>query len=299
MDGGYYLQVEVRGETARLRGRQIGRPAEHLYPASFRRFAVAIDPRYFQGVWDLPASPTLRNGDFEQGLEGWSAVFRYQADKDPGYSAAVTSEGASGTKSVCLFVGERGQGWALGEFTEIYQVFRAPGPAPVLKFNYRSGPGTNGGGYVWLAGFKGQEVRSVMVFHWGPQMRAKHTLPRVIDYVVTAGEHGGTRLRSLSQQNQALFWKLPVPGDRWVPVTINLAQALNAAAGKPGQYESLGHDRLIIGLGAWCSDQQGSRSTASFDDVGLISDSESRVMQVNGQPFDAIQQGFSLIVSEE
>ena len=300
LDGGYYLKVEVQGKSVRLLGHQIGRPAEHLYPAAFRKFDLAFDPRYFKAVWDLPAETKLRNGGFEDGLAGWNSVFRYMKDKEPGYRISAASDGAaSGKRAACLFVSEEGQGWALGEFTEIYQVLRAPGQAPTLKFDYRGDQGPNGGGYVWLGGLKGQEVQSVMVFHWGPQMRAKHTLPHVIDYVVTAGGHGGARVQSLRQQKQALFWKLPVPGEKWLPVEISLAQAMNTAAGKPGLYESLGIDRFIIGLGAWCSDEPGSRSTAWFDDVDLRVDGKANTMQVNGEPFDPTQQGFNLIVAGE
>jgi hypothetical protein len=42
LDGGYYLKVEVQGKSVRLFGHQIGRPAEHLYPASARKFDFAL-----------------------------------------------------------------------------------------------------------------------------------------------------------------------------------------------------------------------------------------------------------------
>ena len=299
LDGGYYLKVEVQGKSVRLLGHQIGRTAEHRYPASASNFDFAVAPRYFKAVWDLPAETKLRNGGFEDGLAGWNSVFRYMKDNEPGYRVTAAGDGAaSGKRAACLFVSEQGPGWALGEFTEIYQVLRAPGQAPTLKFDYRGDQGPNGGGYVWLGGFKGQDVQSVMVFHWGPQMRAKHTLPHVIDYVITAGEHGGARLHSLSQQKRALFWKLTVPGEKWLPVEINLAQAMNTAAGKPGLYESLGIDRFIIGLGAWCSDEPGSRSSAWFDDVDLCADGKANTMQVDGKPFDPTQEGFNRVVAE-
>jgi hypothetical protein len=300
LDGGYYLKVEVKGKDVRLLGHQIGKHAEHPYPTAFRKFDLGVDPRYFKAVWDLPAESKLRNGGFEEGLAGWAPVFRYMKDKEPGYGVSVGSDGAvSGKKSARLFVSEEGQGWALGEFTETYQVLRAPGQAPTLKFNYRGDRGPHGGGYVWLGGITGKNVQSVMVFHWGPQMRSKHTLPRVIDYVVTAGQHDGARAQSLKQQKQALFWKLPVPNEKWISAEVALARAMNAAAGRPGLYESLGIDRFIIGLGAWCSAEPGSRSTAWFDEVNLIPDSNAEVMEVDGRPADPKHEGFNLIVSEE
>jgi 3',5'-cyclic AMP phosphodiesterase CpdA len=300
LDGGYYLKVEVEGKNVRLLGHQIGRPAEHAYPASFHAFDPGLDPRYMKPVWELPAGPKIRNGGFEEGLAGWSSVIRYIKDKEPGYSVGVSGEGAASGKSACrLFVSEEGQGWALGEFTEIYQVAQAPGSAPTLKFQYRSGQAAHGGGYVWLAGFKGEQAQSLIMFHWGPQMRGKHTLPNVINYVLGAGERDAAHLQTLGLQKRALFWKLPVSEEKWLPVRINLAQAMNTAAGKAGLHESLGINRIILGLGAWCSDEPGSRSTAWFDDVDLVPGSNAADMEVNGKPFDPTQQGFNLIVSED
>ena len=300
LGGGYYLQVEVQRERVRLLGRQIGRSAEHLYPASFRAFDFGIDPRCFRPIWELPAEATLRNGGFEEGLAGWNCVFRYLKDKEPGYAITAAGESAaSGKRAACLFVCEKGQGWALGEFTEVYQVLRSPARAPTLKFSYHGGQCSNGGGYVWLGGFKGVQAECVMLFHWGPQMRAKHTLPQVINYVVTAGERNGEGRQSSRQPKQTLFWKLPEPGKEWVPAEIKLGEAMNTAVGKSGLYESLGIDRFIIGLGAWCSDEAGSLSKAWFDDLKVLADEGTAVMQVGGKPFDPTHEGFNLIVSDE
>ena len=73
---------------------------------------------------------------------------------------------------------------------------------------------------------------------------------------------------------------------------------MNTAADKPGLYESLGIDRFIIGLGAWCSDEAGSRSSAWFDDVDVRTDGKANTMQVDGKPFDPTEEGFNRIVAE-
>ena len=63
LDGGYYLKVEVQGKSVRLLGHQIGRTAEHRYPASASKFDFAVAPRYFKAVWDLPAETKLRSSN--------------------------------------------------------------------------------------------------------------------------------------------------------------------------------------------------------------------------------------------
>ncbi len=125
-------------------------------------------------------------------------------------------------------------------------------------------------------------------------MRLKHTLLNVIRYVVSAGQDEGARWGLLRNAKQALFWPLPPPGRRWVDAEINLAEAMNTAAGKTGWGESLGVDRYIIGLGAWCSDESGSGSIVDFDAVDLTPDG-SKAMQIDGKPFDATKQGLELI----
>ncbi len=297
-DGGYWMAVHVRGEDVRLVGRQIGTSAEHVYPTAFRKYEPGIDPRCLTAVWDMPAASQLENGGFENGMRSWNAPYRYITDKEPGYGWVATDEkAASGKLAARLHVREKGQGWALGEFTEIYQVVRVTGSSPpVLTARYYPGPAVTGGGYIWAAGFKGRNARCLMMLQWGPKMREKHTLLRVADYVLTAGERGAPGIAELSRLHRAWFWKLPAPGAGWHELRIHLAEAMGRAAGDSGVYASLGLDRVIVGAGVWCSDDPGSSSVAWFDDIGLDCTPASADVTLDGKDLDVKQAGLELFV---
>jgi hypothetical protein len=301
LDGGWYTRVEIRGAAERLFGRQVGRTAERVYPAAFHPFDPAVDPRALTAVWNLPAQAALKNGGFEEGLAAWHSPYRYLADNEPGYSANAAKERrASGQSAARLFVREKGRDWALGEFTELYQVVAAPaGKSPVLRFKYFPDAATHGGGYVWLAGFNGSEVQCVALFHWGPKMQQRHTLTRVISYVISGGDYEGSRLQDLTRQRRTAFWKLPADASQWHEANIALADALNEATATEGFFESLGADRFIVGLGAWCSDEPGSQSTVWLDEISLKADGAATASQVNGQPFDAKREGLALFIEPE
>lgn len=194
----------------------------------------------------------------------------------------------------------RAIGAALGEFTELYQVVQSPvGQAAVVRFSYLPEDGEHGGGYVWLAGFKGSNVQCVTLFHWGPKMSSKHSLTRVISYVVSGGDNAGAQLQDLARRGRTAFWKLPPDAGRWHTVRINLAEAWSAGAGSSRAFASLGTDRLILAPGAWCSDEPGSRSTAWFDDVGLDFGESAMVSRVDGTLFDPRRQGLQLLVESD
>ncbi len=300
-EGGCYTRVVVDGKMVRLFGRQNRKTAEREFPPSFRAFDKAMDPRSLTEVWELPANPRLRNGGFEDGLDGWHSPYRYIADMSPGYELGSREDRrVSGTSAARVFVREKGQGWALGEFTELYQVVQSPvGKTPVIRFSYFPDDAEHGGGYVWLAGFKGSNVQCVMLFHWGPKMLPKHTLTRVISYVVSGGDNEGARLQILTRERQTTFWKLPAEAGRWHKVKINLAEAWNAGSGSSTGFASLGVDRFILGLGAWCADEPGSHSTGWFDDVGLDFSGSVEVSHIDGTLFDAQQQGLQLLVESD
>jgi hypothetical protein len=300
MEGGYYLVVDVHGADVRLLGRQIRGKGEHLYPASFREFSKTIDPRNMTAAWELPAAKTLENGGFEQGLKSWNAPYRYMADTDPGYGwKAVEDKKASGERSARIFVREKGQGWAIGEFSEIYQFTQLPpNAAPALDLKYNPGAATSGGGYFWIGGFHGKEARTAMLFQWGPKMSSKHTLFRSMTYVMNAGKAPSEGIELIGRRNKSVFWTLPSEANQWHNVSIDLSKAMDEATGQAGAFRALGVDRIIIGLGSWCAAGAGSKSEAWFDDISLRVDGKGS-MTIDGKPFDARRNGTDLVIESE
>lgn len=130
-------------------------------------------------------------------------------------------------------------------------------------------------------------------------MEAKHTLPRVINYVITAGEERRHGIAQLEKRRGAGFWKLPDSPNAWHEIRINLAEAIDRASQAPGTLTSLAVDRWLLAIGVWCADSPGSRSGARFDDVDLRPGTDAPGSSVDGHPFDAGKSGFGLIVKPE
>lgn len=288
MEGGNYLVVDVRGKEAKLTGRQVGNKAEHVYPETFREFTPEADPRAMTALGELPAQEKLVNGSFADGLKGWLAPYRYAAENVAGYSARSVAKGEGNWAELTVMA--KGQNWAYGEFTELYQVAQAPkGGAPVLSLNYQPVEAEKtAGGYVWAAGMKGREVATVMLLKWGPPLEQRHTLPKVISYLATAGELRGKGLAQLAAEKRALFWNIPEAGGKAHALKLNLAEAYDQANGA-GAFKALGVDKVLVGFGTWCMETEGSRSWALFGGVelkGAAAGEEKERSAIDGQPLE-------------
>lgn len=286
LEGGYYMVVDVNGTEAKLTGRQIGYKAEHTYPARFPEFKPEAEPRAMAPLGDLPANERLANGDFASGLQGWWSPLRYAAENGPGYSArAVAADGGNWAE---LMVKAKGQNWAYGEFTELYQVVQAPREgAPTLSLNYKPlDAQKTAGGYVWAAALKGREVAAVMLLKWGPPLEQRHTLPKVISYLVTEGELRKKGLAQLAAEKRALFWNIPESGGKAHALKLNLAEAYDQANGA-GAFKALGVEKMLVGIGTWCMETEGSQSKALFGGVelkGVGAANEEERSTIDGQP---------------
>ncbi|MCF6300704.1 MAG: metallophosphoesterase, partial [Proteobacteria bacterium] len=80
---GFYLEVHVNNDDVRLVGRKINNKFQVEYPKEFKPFSQSEDPRAFKPEGQLKVSDQLINGDFDDGLTGWSSSLRYQTDKKP------------------------------------------------------------------------------------------------------------------------------------------------------------------------------------------------------------------------
>lgn len=292
-EGGYYLVVEIKGKEARLIGRQNGVKEGYVYPPAntFPEVDKQADPRYFTALGDLPANPTLRNGGFEEGLAGWIKVHRYLTDTDPGYTWQVSrDQKAAGQQAARLGVKIKSSGWGVGECTELYQVAQAPkGGAPLLKARYFHEANQRGGGYLWLAGLKGREVRTVMVFPFGEAMENSSSVNRVINYLVTAGEsdeEGTLAKDSIMRTNRSITYRLPHQAGQWHELQLNLADVLGQAMGRKVLAQPLGCDKYVVGLGAWADKSLESLSTVCFDEISLTPVAADQASTIDGQPLN-------------
>jgi hypothetical protein len=122
------------------------------------------------------------------------------------------------------------------------------------------------GGYVWLAGMKGREVAAVMLLKWGPPLEQRHPLPKVISYLITGGEQRGRGLAQLAGEKRALAWDLPAETGKWHELGFNMGEAFDTVNGA-GAFQALGVEKVLVGIGAWCMETEGSKSAVMFGGI--------------------------------
>ncbi len=274
LGGGYYLVIDIDGDRATIKGRVVDVDAEHVFKDDAYVKYTGQDPLFHKTITDYPANDSLLNGDFENGLENWTEVWRYKSDFDPGFVVeSVAGGGLNGSKGARVLVKEKGQTWSRDTIHELYQWSRVdPEKFPVLGMHYRLPElPTEGGGYIRFNLFsEGQHVMLILL-NWRTTdtedslRMATHSV-----WMATGEKYGGGntgKLKRMGRSKQALFVKLPVQPDEWQEVLMDLPKLYNQAAGEPGRFESLKIDHVLTGLGVWCKSFKGSVSQAVFDDI--------------------------------
>ncbi|WP_416669798.1 metallophosphoesterase family protein [Egbenema bharatensis] len=268
--GGYFMMVEVNDETATLTGRRAEQPNIFFYPDRFPTFQPQLEPRWLEPVPTF--SPRLfSNGSFETGLQGWYKVWRYQADRQPGFiTRSNPSRSTAGKRSLELAVREKGQNWSQDELTEVYQMVGVPANTfPVLQLNYQVDQLSEmGGGYIRLHAYQGTAHQFTMIFyvgHDGKNIPALH-IGRIFHLTAT-GEVGG--LNRLVTQKQVMFWKLNQQDKKWHDLKVDIRKLYQDASQVLGLPKPFQVDKLFLGLGAWNGSIPDSKTRLFFDRVRL------------------------------
>lgn len=288
-DGRFYLDVELRGDQARLIGREIGSDLSHVFPDQFQAFEHAIAPRAFKSVADFEPEKTLENGSFESGLDGWYQTYRYKLDGRPAYRTAVQQgRKIDGSKALRMEVVPKGRVWANEESMEIYQVVGTdPNISPSIKASIqvpKPGRSHYGGGYFRIVGFSESERVVSFLFHWGAREERVHYMPLIFNYAET-GESGSLhQFAEAARACRALSWRIPDFGP-WQKLSLNLAQLMTLCPGQSANYEDLAVDKIMIAAGVWTGSEPGGRGLAFFDDISVDTTSnEVAVSKRNGFP---------------
>ena len=283
--GGYYLVVDVDGESVRLTGRLAGKAQGYAYPEELQAFRTDIEPRWLTKITDFSPTPTLANGSFQNGLQGWQACYRYKSDSNPGFlwEPAVRADRSAAriltrTKDPVF--------WANDELTELYQTVSSPaGEKPGLRASYWIDGGVrDGGGYVRLNAIKNDALLFTMMFRWGRNYeRYADILVRCFANEVYGEPKGWLWLQELGRKKQGLFWELPETPDCWHRLDVNLARLYDQALGVPGAFSALGVTKWHLGLGTWVTNREGAVSAACFTDLALHGDAADGSI-VDGEP---------------
>lgn len=292
--GGYYSVVDIDGEKVSVRSRLCAVEGEFVYPETFRQFTEDQDFRLLTRAIDLPAAPTLQNGDFEDGLAGWFMPQRYVCDGDKtGYIAEWRMRyKRQGAHSGYLYVIPMGKNWLRDEYHEFYQIVEIPAhSAPLFKGSYRiEQPAPSGGGYFRLIGIGGPaqkgDFKFLMQFDWGSveaQQDADY-YPRAMGYHITGEVSSWLYLQQIGKEKKGMYFPLPSEPDRWHDLKVNIATLYDQAIGKRGAFQQLGVNRLMIAAGVWSNKDVQVGSGAFFDAIALETAGEDVSCHVNDMP---------------
>ncbi len=286
--GGYYLLVDIDGESAQVRGRLVGTPQEYRYAQQFKPYKDE-EPLWLKHVTDYPPNPTLVNPSFDRGLEGWKQPYRYMSDINPGYVAIPVAQPtypSAGGQSAFLSCHEKGQNWCRDELMEIYQLVQVPNRNWRFTAHYLPQLMRLGGGYLRLSAYSGKQLQLIALLDWSDGRKAdSFSFVRNAFYVSLNQSLSYDALIQWGEQKKALFWELPAAPDRWHQVQVNLDAWYDRVLAQPGAFAALNIDQVLVSLGVWCLCEEGSQSAALFDllslEPGTASTAEALV--INGE----------------
>ncbi|MGC9052892.1 MAG: metallophosphoesterase family protein [Candidatus Hydrogenedens sp.] len=272
-DRGYFVEAVLNGSDMKLVGRQLEVDAKHEYPSHFPIFTKDMDPRSFLHWSEMPSYKEIKNGDFERGLTDWLFPIRYTSEQEPGFIHEIRKCGLlPGEQSLHLFTRFKGHAWQYDESIDAYQVLQIPdsSASPVVKIRYyipNSEKSFLGGGFIRVALFKDRNFCWMWVGHWGArEERVKH-IPKIWAY------HDGIPakpqyLEKYREEGKFITMMLPDYGYRSHHITLNIPELVHSLS--PGMtFQSLSPNTMLIMLGVWCGNEEGSFSGAWFDGINV------------------------------
>jgi len=235
--------VHIRGNEATIQFKTV---TEELFtfPSRLPAFEEGSCPLWLKHKWELPAENEMTNGDFTDGLEGWSRRYVYMEDEDPSNLCEVRpAPGMSGRSCLYLYCRRRGY-MAPGQDRLPQDINRICQPIlvekstrPFLQFSYRiegafTDPEGYSGGYAWVEGFSGPvKVLNIM-----------YSAGRV--WVNIGGQY------SHSRNVPYIHMGLLNEPDSWHRATLDITGDYENG-NQDKRYSELEIDRLVVNLGVW------------------------------------------------
>lgn len=271
-DSRYYLDVEVSGTEVALAGAKSNSRTTVPFP-ELEPYDKASGARFFDRIGDLPAHDQLRNGGFEDGLEGWNLAYRYRSEVIDNYVARTQQRRRlTGRLALELTVDPLGTNWARDESLEAYQVVDVSAMAePTLAARYlvaRNGRSHFGGGYLRFHAYADGEPVFAVVTHWGARESKVMHLPRIFTYHDDGQSASLAEYHGRAARGEAVFYELADPQGAWQPVTINLAQIYNMYHPNKS-YADLKVDKVLVAFGVWTGPDARASAGGYLDDVSL------------------------------
>jgi hypothetical protein len=286
--GGYYLVVEVENESVSLLGKLVGHSQGYAYPKTFQEFSESTEPKHFHTVGQLPAASTFRNGDFNEGLAGWSLPWRYMRDQKPVYSAEIRADdGLPGGKALALTTREAGVPfWSRDEYYEAAQICAIEPGKPVrvsAAYKLNQLP-TVGGGYLRLELLQDEALAFLMLFNWGNFEDRSDYYPRCVGYAVTGRQTSWSYFQQLARNQSGFYWRLPMEVGRWHNLAVDVAELYNGAMADPEAFVKAKANKLRVAVGTWNDRQLDAVSEALFSKLAVNQPSLSTPSVLDGKP---------------
>ena len=235
--------VHIRGNEADIQFKTV---TEELFtfPAQLPAFEEGSFPLWLKYKWELPACNEITNGDFRNGLEGWSGRYVYTEDENPSNLRKVRPAPDMPGRS-CLYLYCRRRGYmAPGQDRLPQDINRICQPVlvrksarPFLWFSYRidgasTDPEGYAGGYAWVEGFSGAV--------------------KVLNIMYSAGKIWVNIGGKYSHHREVPYIQMGLPGepDTWHRAALDIAGDYENG-NRDRSYTDLGVDRLVVNLGVW------------------------------------------------
>jgi hypothetical protein len=266
--GGYYLLLDFDDDQVTIQGRLVGVNEGFTFPSRFQEY-IDQEPLWLADLSALPIEPTLANGSFNGGMQGWHRPFRYTADQSPGFLTRPEQIDGATEQAVYLACREKGQHWARDEETEIYQRTHPPTDHRTsLGFRFRAGEMSGGGAYFRVCLFRQRELVLTLLVDWLQGRKDRNTRLGINSLYTATGKRGiPDAFIRLGETKQALFWTLTPSIGRWHRVSMDLPTLINTALGRPEAWKELAVDELLLAAGVWCLEDPGSHAEVWFDDL--------------------------------
>jgi 3',5'-cyclic AMP phosphodiesterase CpdA len=266
--------VDVNGKKADVRFRTVTQE-EFQYPDSLPAFEEEKYALWLHHKWQLPAAGQLINGNFEQGLRGWTRRFVYTEDENPSNICEIRPVyDRPGFHALYLYNRKRGydipgQDRLPQTINRIAQAVKwKPGEQPLLKLKYQvdgknSDPDGWCGAYVQVEAFD-RSFRKLSLVYW------------------TGMAYTGLGSKEEKEMADNIHLKLPGEPEEWHQAELNPAGDFNKHSQR--NFDELQADRLVVTLGVWTiNDGSAYPYGIYFDDLQLSGEASQLLSRVGSQ----------------
>ena len=265
--------VDVNGKEADVRFRTVTQE-EFSYPESLPEFDEEKYALWLSYKWQLPAADKLINGNFEQGLKGWTRRFVYTEDKEPSNICEVRPV-YDRPGFHALYLHSRKRGYDIPGQDRLPQTINRiaqavqwkSGDQPLLKLNYKV-DGKNSDLEGWCGAFV--------------QVEAFDRSFRKMSLVYWAGTaYTGLGSKEDKELADNIHLKLADKPNEWQEAELNLAGDFNRNSLQ--KFNELKADRLVVTLGVWTINDGGEYPYSIYlDDLALSANPATQMISRAG-----------------